>query len=98
MSTAEFSYGISEYFTGRGLAKDIISLGISAVNPGYNELIAWIACDNIGSIKSALANGFVVSNDRLKRNLLQKPELVEFIKYIRSSIPILETVEREGVL
>lgn len=82
-NTVEISYGISEKYTGRGLAKIMIQLGLERIEPLFKTQVAWIAESNIASMKTVMVLGFNATDEVDYRQLAQSPTPVKFIKYSR---------------
>jgi RimJ/RimL family protein N-acetyltransferase len=82
-ASVEFSYGISEKFSGHGFAKEVIAIALAELEPKYSTQFAWVAENNIASIKSILSNDFVITNEIEYKTLEQEPDKVKFIKFIR---------------
>ncbi|MGF1710742.1 GNAT family N-acetyltransferase [Vibrio kagoshimensis] len=83
--TVELAYGVSEYQSGKGLAKVMISLGLERVAAEFSTQVAWIAESNIPSIKTIQALGFESTSDIEYRALAQFTDKVKFVKFSRNN-------------
>ena len=83
--TCEISYGISSQYAGRGLAKAMIRLWLANIEDIFTTVVAWIAESNVASVKTVIALDFQATDEFEYRQFAQCPELVKFVKYIRTS-------------
>ena len=81
----EIGYGALKAFSGQGLGRKLIEYSIKYSKEKILEsdhMIAWIAEDNIASIKSVLGNGFSKTEEFEYRDFKQEEDKVKFHKYI----------------
>ena len=81
---AEIAYGTHSSVSGQGWGKKIVNFAIGNVEkyfPGTREVIAWIAEDNMGSIRCVLASGMQKMPDKILRTLPGFSQPLKFRKY-----------------
>lgn len=81
---AEVAYGVSEHFSGKGLAAKMIDMGMSSLPVDCKAVIAWIAESNVASTKSIERLGFIKSNESQLRTFAQEEQPLKFYKFIKN--------------
>ncbi len=62
---AEISHGVAKAYMGLGIGTQLVAFVIESVldcYPHVREIIAWVAHDNLASVKTFEKNGFVATN------------------------------------
>lgn len=81
---ADIGYGVSEKYSGRGIGTGIINFAIDHIKkelPKVKEITAWVAYDNVPSIKVFLKNNFHKTVEQQKRFFKSLNKEVLFEKY-----------------
>jgi ribosomal-protein-alanine N-acetyltransferase len=87
--TVETAHGVLKGYSGRGLGKELIKYAVDYSKleiPDADNIIGWIAENNIGSIKNVLGNGYTATGEFEFITFQQVEDKVRFNKYIKSLI------------
>jgi len=85
VNAVETAHGVLSSFSGKGLGKKLINYAVEYSKKNLrdaDQIIGWVADDNIGSIKNLLANGYSKTDEFEYRDFKQEKNKVKFHKYI----------------